>query len=160
MTPGTTGKYKRIKQAVSAAEALEYFIKARNGQAQAALFALWDHWEMVLGPDLSALVFPLGHKEGELHLGADDNAAAQEAHLCAYEILERVNAFMDSEFFSRVRVTLMQGRRSLAELRPRLVIEPLVTMPPKPSPLGGLQLDIDSPVGRAYAAYVAAYQGM
>ncbi len=152
------GSPNRIKRAMSAAEALELFIKSRNGEAQAGLTALWEHWDMVMGPDLSALIMPLGHKDGELLLGAEDSAAAQEAHLCAYEILERANAFMDREFFSKVRVSLMQGRNSLACPPPRLTIEPLPTMPPRPPRLGSLNLDPTDPVGRAYAAYVRAFE--
>ena len=159
MSSRAPGGRKKLKRVLSAAEALALFLKARNGEHQAALIALWDHWEMVLGPDLSGLVFPLGHKDGELLLGADDGAAAQEAHLQSYEILERVNAFMDTEFFSGVRVSLRQGRRSLAEPRVRLHIEPLKTMPSAPFPLGGLRLDASDPVGRAYAAYVRAFAG-
>ncbi len=151
------GGRKRIKKTLSAAEALDLFIIARNGEAQARLNALWEHWDMVLGPDLSGLVAPLGHKDGTLLLGAEDGAAAQEAHLCSQDILERANAFMDEAFFSGIRVGLMQGRRSLASPIPRPRIEPLRTMPPRPPHLGGLSLDPADPVGRAYAAYVRAF---
>ena len=85
----------------------------------------------------------------------------QEVSLQSPDILERVNAFMDRPFFHKIRVQLMQGQRSLAEVRPRRPARTVVSEPPpRPPRLGALKgkLDPNSPVARCYEAYLAMFQ--
>ena len=116
-----------------------------------------------MGDDLAALAFPLGHKDDILLIGAEDTMAMQELFLQSPEILERANAFMDSEFFLHVKVSLMQGQRDLSRQRPRRPHSPLAPVPPpKPARLGALlgKLNPDSPVTRCYQAYLAMFNSL
>lgn len=143
-------------------DALKGFLNARGAKNQFQLARLWENWEMVMGPDLTPLAFPLGHRKGILMVGAEDNMAAQDLTFMTPEILERVNAFMDGPFFSRVEVHLLMGRTPLDTTR--LVIPPSsrVPLPPRPEGLGGLldKLDPTSTVGRCYAKYVKLFDGI
>lgn len=113
-----------------------------------------------MGEDIAGLGVPLGHKEGVLLIGADDNMAMQELSLQSVEILERANVFMDKEFFRQVKVLLMQGQPDLSRKPARRSDRPVRSSPPpKPPRLGGLsgKLDPDSPVTRCYKAYLAMF---
>lgn len=151
---------KREKRLRTVQEAVNILLNVYGGQERRHLSALWDNWVMVLGEDLACLGMPMGHKEHVLLIGAEDSMALQELSLQSPEILERVNAFMDSPFFSQIRVTLLHGQRALNEKRPARPISPLrAALPPRPPRLGGLsgQFPPDSMVGRCYEAYVAAF---
>ena len=83
-----------------------------------------------------------------------------ELFLQSPEILERANAFMDSEFFRHVKVSLMQGQPDLSRGRPRRPHSPLAPAPPsRPARLGALldKLNPDSPITRCYQAYLAMF---
>ncbi len=146
---------RRVMALRSIREALSAFLDKRDAGEHLHLTRLWDHWEMVMGKHLAALGAPLGHRKGTLLIAAEDPMAAQDLAMQAQEILERVNAFMDGPFFSRIQIELGMGRSNLAKpstLRP----PPPETRPPRPEHLGGLMGSFDpaSPVGRSYEAYV------
>ena len=63
---------------------------------------------------------PLGHHKDILLIGAEDAMLMQELHLMSGEILERVNAFMESPFFKSIKVSLVLNKTVLrtAESRP------------------------------------------
>lgn len=132
-------------------------------QARARLSLLWQNWAMVMGPDLSSMARPLGHHKDLLLIGAEDAMLAQELHLLSGEVLERVNAFMESPFFSAVKVTLLMGRTGL---------DHALSGEAQTSPSGSGQapdsgtrscaqgaflqgMDPASPVAKAYALFVA-----
>jgi hypothetical protein len=146
---------KREKRLLPAGEAVQALLARLGGQDRGRLCALWDNWNPVLGP-LSSLALPLGQENGVLLLGAEDSMVLQELTLQGPEILERVNAFMGSLFFLKVRVVLVQGRRPLnRKIPPPAFPAPQPARPPR---LGGLSLPQDSPAGRCYAAYVAMFR--
>lgn len=120
---------------------------------------LWKNWSMVMGPELSALARPLGHREGQLLVGGEDNLVLQELSYHAPEMLERANAFMDGEFFRRVELHLLEGRTPLDE-RPYRVLPVPRRKPVRPEYLGTLtdSLDPASPVGRCYRAYLRMFE--
>lgn len=152
--------YHRTWRLCTIEEALSVFFKENNSEAQHALYGLWQNWTKILGEELAELGVPLGHKESTLIIGADDNMAMQELSMQSIEILERVNDHMRSNFFRKVSVVLMQGRRNLAQQRPKRSIEPLQPpMPTRPLRLGALQgkLDPASPVAACYEAYLAMF---
>lgn len=139
--------------------AIDVLLERLGGKEARQLAALWDNWAMVLGEDMAPLGFPIGHKDATLLIGAEDSMAMQELFMQSAEILERANAFMDSNFFERVRVVLLQGKRPLNEkrsVRPRHRLRR--ANPPRPPRLGGLQLPPDSPVAECYKAYIAAFE--
>lgn len=126
-------------------------------QHQEQLLRLWEMWEMVMGKDLSEIAVPLGHRDTVLIVGGEDHLVLQELTYAAPEILERVRAFMDREFFQRVELQLMMGRTPLNCIQ----LEAYAVEPPlsRPEPLGGLfgLLNPKSPIGRCYTAYVRMF---
>lgn len=153
---------RREKRLLAAGEAMSAFLDGYGGKERRHLTALWRNWSVVMGEALAELAFPLGHKGDVLIIGADDVMAMQELSLQSMEILERANAFMDSEFFRQVKVNLMQGQQALTRPRPRRPDSPIrPAPPPKPTRLGGLvgKLTPDSPVTRCYEAYIAMFAG-
>lgn len=129
-----------------------------QGEARARLQQLWLNWEMVMGPDLAPLVRPMGHHRDLLLIGAEDAMLAQELHLMAGEILERVNAFMEQPFFGAIKVSLLMGKAGLDKTAVHKAAPVRVAKPAKaePSKAHGLYLeamDPTSPVARAYARF-------
>ena len=149
----------RVKEMRSVQQALERFVTSRGGKERLHLNALWENWPYIMGEDLASLGWPMGHKESTLLVGAEDNMAMQELTLQAYEILERANAFMDSEYFTAVKVTLLQGRRVLSEQRAKRRVVPTALAIAPPARLGGLlgKLDPNSPFSHYYEAYVRSF---
>ena len=132
------------------------------GEGRARLQQLWINWGMVMGPDLAPLARPMGHHRDLLLIGAEDAMLAQELHLMADEILERVNAFMEQPFFSAIKVSLLMGKAGLDKTAVRTAA-PVTAPKPKPEPpkAHGLFLeamDPSSPVARAYARFVRQRQ--
>lgn len=117
---------------------------------------LWQNWEMVMGPEIAPLAWPLGTRNATLIVGGEDNLALQELSFMTPEILERVNAFMDAPVFSKVELRLVMGDRPLdrpPDIQPSTRVRPA---PPRPADLGGHlnEMRPDSPVARCYAAYL------
>ena len=117
---------------------------------------LWQNWDMVMGPDIAPLAWPLGARNDTLVVGGEDNLALQELSFMTPEILERVNAFMDAPVFNKVELRLVMGDRPLdrpPEIQPSTRVRPA---PPRPDELGAHLEDMrpDSPVARCYAAYL------
>lgn len=149
---------------MSTEEALAAFYERLGGKEQGKLTALWKSWESVVGEDISSLGFPLGHKETVLHIGVDDSMALQDLSMQKEDILERVNDFMEADFFDDVAITLMQGKRDLS--RPeetRSAPAPVTDSPPAWLPeeerpdVGKLlgKIPPDSPIARCYEAHVS-----
>lgn len=142
---------RRTRTLVSAAQAIA---TALDGDAalELAIASLWPRWEEVAGPGLGKLLVPLGHQGSTLRVGAQHPAILQEASFLAPAILERANALLGQAYFQDVRFELPGSRTGLN--RPLLPPPPSSPSPPPPQPLGTLCLPEDSPVGRAYRAYV------
>lgn len=120
---------------------------------------LWKNWGMVMGEEIAALARPLGHREGRLLVGGEDNLVLQELSYYAPEILERANAFMDEEFFGKIELYLLEGRTPLDERVCRVLPVPRHELV-RPDHLGTLlgRLDPASPVGRCYQAYLRMFE--
>ncbi len=146
-------KGNRTFKVLSASEGLRQVLDKLGGNETGRLFHLWENWEMVMGPMLAPLAMPLGHRDATLLVGAEDNLALQELSFQTPEMLERVNAFMDTPFFRRVELHLLLGRTPL-DIPPRLQPADRIRSVPSPPPglQGRLHLDPDTPVGRCYAA--------
>lgn len=129
-------------------------LRRLGGAHRARLVRLWQHWNMVLGPELSSLAHPLGHKNTLLLLGAEDSITMQEIHLYGPEILERVNAFMDEAFFGRIACGLLRDQRPL-----NIPLPPprRIAAPEARTPLHGhylANMRPESAVARSYACFV------
>lgn len=130
-------------------------LKLGDGEKQMEV-RLWQNWEMVMGPELASLAFPLGIRQDILLVGGEDNAALQELSFLKPEILERANAFMDAPVFTKVEIHLVMGKRTLErspDIQPSVRYRP---PPQKPKDLGRhlAEMREDSPVTRCYAAYL------
>lgn len=121
------------------------------------LLRLWRNWEELLGPDMAALMRPLGHRERTLLLATEDPVVAQEASFLAPLVLDKVHGFLGQEVFDKVHFELLNGRIPLAGRTTRPEPEPRPL--PRPRRIGGLRglLDEDSPLGRCYRAYVRLF---
>lgn len=121
------------------------------------LSALWQNWDIVMGKNLAPLAHPLGHRGNILLVGGDDSCAMQELSYAVPEILERVNAFIDEEYFCKVELHLLMGKTSLR--RVDITEAPILPPPPRPPRLGNLKLPKDSPLAACYEAYVRIFSG-
>ena len=142
----------RTKKLVSAHEAVERLLHRYPHKIR--LTRLWQHWSMVMGPELAPLAWPLGERKGVLLVGGEDAMAMQELVMMRDEMLERANAFMDERFFTEVHVSLGLGKRPLGGLTPLFAHERGPKTLPK---LDGSALrwaDPNSPAARCYAAFL------
>ena len=162
-SPGT-GKIRsqRVRHTCSISEALESFFGRHKGRGNFKLPYLWENWGMVMGENLSYVAQPLGVHDKTLIIGAEDSMLMHELSFCTPEIMARANAFLDEEYFCKVRVELLRDRIPLyppvaARPKEQTVPEPR----PRPDNLGQLLgvLDPDSPVGKAYLSYVKSFEG-
>ena len=148
---------KRSSKTTPLSEGLGGWLAAHGMKPQQAMLEqLWRNWEVVMGPDLANVAHPVGHRNGILLIGGDDPCAMQELSYAVPEILERVNAFMDEEFFHKVELHLLMGRRHSLR-RVDITEVPPPPPPPRPPRLGALKLPPDSPLAAAYEAYVRMF---
>jgi Protein of unknown function (DUF721). len=148
--PGRESRHRKLTT-----ESLLRTLGYRDKKGGLKLVRLWREWENVVGADVAELARPLGHREGALVLFAEDAIAAQQLTYYAPEILERVNSFLEQEVFDKVRFELLNGRIPLG-VHQRPVAEASPAPPVAPKEVGGLldKIDLESPVGRAYLAYL------
>ena len=134
----------------------EVFISLGASPEQAKLSRLWRSWDAVLGPDLAPLARPLGHHDDRLLIGAEDAVLLQELYYMGPEIVRRVNEFLQEDFFTAVKVSLMLDHQDLDAPSP--VLERSAGRPKEkiPAPSGaslGL-MDPESAVARCYARFL------
>lgn len=115
---------------------------------------------MVMGEELAPLAYPLGRRGRTLIVGAEDNMVQHELSFYAFDMLERVNAFMGEPFFEKVQVHLLMGNAPLDEITMPTIPPPPQEEPERPAQLGSLmgKLDPDSPVTKAYEKYVTMFE--
>lgn len=134
---------------------LEKLLRQMGTPEQGRLIRLWQNWTMVMGPDIAAMAWPLGQRNGMLLVGGEDAMALQELSMLRDEMLERANAFMDAPFFRGVTVTLSLGRTALDSLELPEPSRPVAERPPRPSGIFLKDMDPESPVARCYARFAA-----
>ncbi len=147
---------RRFGKAEDATNILERFLLQLGKPEQRMLTRLWEHWEMVMGPEISSIACPLGQKDGVLFVGGEDTMSVQELSYMHDEILERANTFMNSNFFVRVKVRLALDKNPLHIISARLETKRVHTE--FGPPLSGKYLkdmDPDSAVAKCYARFVA-----
>ena len=166
MTPKVFRKKNKYAEPVAASEVMAAVmtglgVDVEQAQARSRLGHLWQNWNMVMGEDLAPLARPLGHHRDMLLIGAEDAMLAQELHLMAGEMLERVNAFMEQPFFSAIKVSLLMGKTGLDKAATRKTASADKPAPrlraPEPLRADGVYLeamDPASPVARAYARFI------
>lgn len=91
----------------SVGENIFQLLESMGGNRQRSRFSeLWARWEDTLGEDLAALAKPDGYKDQTLFLAAEDAMDIQELQARTDEILERVNGYLNEEYFKRIKVGL------------------------------------------------------
>lgn len=87
-------------------ESIYLLLRKMGGNPERArLGGLWRNWQEVVGEEL-AWTAPKGHKGDILLLWAEDSMEMQELSLLSSEILQRVNAWLKTEYFSRIKINL------------------------------------------------------
>lgn len=151
-------KYNPRNATSSLTELLPDWLQARGLTPQAAhLVQLWRNWAMVMGKHLAPLALPLGNRGKTLLIGAEDNYILQDLSLCSEEILERANAFMDGPFFDRVEFRLCLGKTPLNQINLPGPEQPRSPSLPVRPDQARHQLDLNSPLGRCYLAYIGLF---
>lgn len=144
----------RVAEMRRADAALAPVLSRLGGEEPLLLARLWKAWPQVVGEHIAELARPLGHRKTKLLLGAEDAMVMQELVHYAPVVLAQANEFLGRNFFDKVEMHLLGGQVPLdgeGDSPPVRRPEPL-----RPGSLGGLLADLppDSPVGRAYRAYV------
>lgn len=99
-------KIERISRPAPIGDEVFNLLKTMGGNSgRIRLAALWKDWNKVMGEEFAWTV-PLGHHDKILFLGVEDAMEIQELGLQSELILERVNAYMEEEYFSRLRITI------------------------------------------------------
>ncbi len=150
--------HKRKKKVLSASEALSTVLGTPEAALELAIARLWRHWPQILGPEIAAMIRPLGHRQGTMLLGATNSMVMQEFSYFAQNILDKANGFLGNAYFQKVQIELMAGRPALDEsLLPKF---PPRLKPLGPDVLGNLLpcMDPSSPVTSCYRAYVRHFR--
>jgi hypothetical protein len=145
---------ERQKKVRSVSDALGTVLGTPEAALELAIARLWRHWPEILGPEIAAMIRPLGHRQNTMLLGATNSMVMQEFSFFAQDILEKTNAFLGSCYFQEVKIELMAGRPALDQS----LLPPIPSRPqaPRPDILGNLLpcMDPSSPVTSCYRAYV------
>ena len=155
--PGHEARFEEWHGPARTGSVLEkVFISLGASPEQAKLSRLWRSWDAVLGADLAPLARPLGHHDDKLLIGAEDAVLLQELYYMGPEIVRRVNEFLQEDFFTAVKVSLMLDHQDLDAPSP--VLERSAGRPKEevPAPSGaslGL-MDPESAVARCYARFL------
>lgn len=152
-------KGNRTNEMLPVRDRLDSVLAALGNGEKAMQTRLWQNWDMVMGPELAALAWPLAVRGTTLVIGGEDNLALQELSFMTPEILERANAFMAAPAFEKVALELVMGRRPLdqpPDMQPQVRVR---EAPPMPPGLGGPlhEMRPDSPVTRCYLAYLRMF---
>ncbi len=134
--------------------ALERFLRRVGKPEYILLNNLWQHWQMVMGPDIGSLASPLGSKHGILLLGGEDAMTLQDISYMQHEILERANAFMGQEYFTGIKVHLTLDKSPLDQAAQSKEFTPVHLPTIELSGKYLQDMPEDSPVARCYALFV------
>ncbi|MDL2307479.1 DUF721 domain-containing protein [Desulfovibrio sp. OttesenSCG-928-C06] len=155
----------RARATKSLQDALKAFFSRHKGRGNYHLAHLWESWPIVMGDNLCAVALPLGVQDRTLIIGTEDSMLMHELTFMIPEILNRANAFMDEQYFAKVRLELLRDRVPLYPPQDRAATGGSLAKPQpehrvKPENLGAAmdKLDPNSPVGRAYRSYVRSFE--
>jgi hypothetical protein len=85
---------ERQKKVRSVSDALGTVLGTPEAALELAIARLWRHWPEILGPEIAAMIRPLGHRQNTMLLGATNSMVMQEFSFFAQDILEKANAFL------------------------------------------------------------------
>ncbi len=122
---------------------------------QKKLCLLYEHWEMTLGEELASMAFPIGHRNKILLIAGENSVAMNELNYSQEEILDRVHAFLEEEYFESVELHLLQDKMPLNQIPDtKFKIEHILV---RPENLGNLNLP-EGKVRDAYLHYLSLFE--
>lgn len=137
--------------------------KMGGNRSKSLLSALWRDWKHILGEDLAHMAIPLGAQKNTLILGAEDAIQMQEIHFLCSDILQKVNAFLKTEYFHETRINLVSQQEKIADCAHPANLdqnlegaETAFIHPPQESKATGIflhKMNLSSPVARCYAKF-------
>ena len=148
-------KESRTNKTLSLAQGITIFLAQYSDSLQPQLLQLWKEWDTLFGT-LGKELVPLGHTDNTLILGVFSSAALQEYLYYAEQILEPVNRFLQQTIFQNIRIEMVGKKTPLNRLPAKHTVRQRPLSVPKN--LGKLNLPQNSPVGKAYTAYVKYVQ--
>lgn len=118
------------------------------------LSSLWSNWENVIGADLARIAVPAGSRGHTLLLDAQDAMQIQELQFLSCDILERVNNFLGSAYFTSIR-PLLGGKKCLPRSSPVPETTLARSEPDLPCVTGKYlaKMDMNSPIAICYARF-------
>lgn len=137
-------------------DALHRLLERMGGRpVKSRLSDLWENWSEVMGLELASLMCNYGNHEELLILCAENSLQLQNLQFMAEEARARANAYLGSEYFTSVRVSLYGAdkKRSRREVRP--VAAPQGRTGPQSAAIGKFleEMDMRSPVARCYSVF-------
>ena len=148
----------RKGRTISLTDALPSYFDKKDTNGGMLLVQLWNAWDDLMG-EMAHVARPLGHRGRKLILAAEDPMVMQEAQFLAPMILEKINGYLEQDFFDKVVFELLNGRTPLdGYTRPEAEKPPRKLK--KPNELGALneKLDPNSPLGKCYRAYQRMFE--
>lgn len=134
--------------------------KMGGSRPKSRLRRLWENWGEAMGEELAGMALPVGACGKTLLIAAENAMQMQELHFRGDELKDRANIFLECEYFSKTRVTLLKKGRKPPEPAIMTEKEPQdqALTPIYPAPEGKYlqDMDMDSPVARCYALFAKA----
>ncbi|MBU1247577.1 MAG: DUF721 domain-containing protein [Proteobacteria bacterium] len=152
-------RFWRETRTVSVESALGGLLEALDHKGTLKFVRLWENWAEVVGAEVAGLARPLARRGRTLVLLSEDPMTSQHLSFLVPEILGRINSFLGESLFDDVRFELSDGRPPLN--RPsQQTTTPAPRRQKRPKNLGQAadKFDPDSPLGRAYRAYLAMHE--
>lgn len=88
-------------------ESIFALLKKMGGcRERAGMEAVWKNWCEITGEEIAQMASPAGYHGTTLIVSAEDAIDMQEISMQSELILERVNNFLKSEYFTKLKVTL------------------------------------------------------
>lgn len=139
-------------------DALDGLLGSLDSRGARKLVRLWDAWAEVVGEEIASLAKPLGRRGKALILQTDDPMTSQHLSFLVPQLLGEVNSFLGQPMFEDVRFELSDGRPALDRARPGPA-QSAARKPKRPPGLGKAagQIAPDTPLGRAYRAYLKMF---
>lgn len=66
------------------------------------LLPLWKSWEDIVGEPITSYIYPIGTKHTHIIVGTHDSSSFQEMHYYKDNLLARINAFLQKDYFTDV----------------------------------------------------------
>lgn len=142
---------------------LPALLTALGGDPFKAKFAeMWRNWHEIVGDEIADCVHPLGADKKKLLLGVEDALVMQEMQYRKEEIREKVNAWLQNDYFETVHTSIMFGREGCGKAAPEKACSLEKSAAEKITGCANgiylAEMDQDSAVAKAYALFAKKRQ--